>query len=259
MPGHPTLSLLKSWPGPSAENCRGFLLYKMWRILSGIFLEDFSGHFCPQKREKIQRQMWQSTTWAIWPGRLCSMRHSLVGFACWWTRPPTSWFLLRVHPWQSASRTTSCETRNGLLLAQLRATNGSGQDKRHLWGGLWLDVKQCPCLQGWSARLSCDGCARQSRPCLSQQTKAPCVELFCPGHPRAGVRDIPTPGWVPSVSGISCPKTLSLGQERGTYVGHPQTCVYPDVCLGRSCTRLRVPPVALHVSRYTCRSWFPGF
>ena len=26
-----------------------------------------------------------------------------------------------------------------------------------------------------------------------------------------------------------------------------------------SCTRLRVPPVALHVSRYTCRSWFPGF
>ena len=26
-----------------------------------------------------------------------------------------------------------------------------------------------------------------------------------------------------------------------------------------SCTQLRVPPVALHVSRYTCRSWFPGF
>ena len=26
-----------------------------------------------------------------------------------------------------------------------------------------------------------------------------------------------------------------------------------------SCTRLRVPPVALHLSRYTCRSWFPGF
>ena len=26
-----------------------------------------------------------------------------------------------------------------------------------------------------------------------------------------------------------------------------------------SCARLRVPPVALHVSRYTCRSWFPGF
>ena len=25
------------------------------------------------------------------------------------------------------------------------------------------------------------------------------------------------------------------------------------------CTRLRVTPVALHVSRYTCRSWFPGF
>ena len=28
---------------------------------------------------------------------------------------------------------------------------------------------------------------------------------------------------------------------------------------GLSCTRLRVPLVALHVSRYTCRSWFPGF
>ena len=28
---------------------------------------------------------------------------------------------------------------------------------------------------------------------------------------------------------------------------------------GLSCTRLRVPPVALHMSRYTCRSWFPGF
>ena len=26
-----------------------------------------------------------------------------------------------------------------------------------------------------------------------------------------------------------------------------------------SCTRLRVLSVALHVSRYTCRSWFPGF
>ena len=26
-----------------------------------------------------------------------------------------------------------------------------------------------------------------------------------------------------------------------------------------SCTRLRALPVALHVSRYTCRSWFPGF
>ena len=32
-----------------------------------------------------------------------------------------------------------------------------------------------------------------------------------------------------------------------------------DWNLRLSCTRLRVPPVALHVSRYTCRSWFPGF
>ena len=35
----------------------GFLLYKFWRIFSGIFLEDFSGHFFPQKRgEKIRRE-----------------------------------------------------------------------------------------------------------------------------------------------------------------------------------------------------------
>ena len=46
----------KVWPGPSAEMCRGFLLYKFWRILPGIFLEDFSGHFFPQKwGEKIRR------------------------------------------------------------------------------------------------------------------------------------------------------------------------------------------------------------
>ena len=45
------------WPGPSAEMCRGFLLYNFWRILPGIFLEDFSGHFFPQKRgEKIRRR-----------------------------------------------------------------------------------------------------------------------------------------------------------------------------------------------------------
>ena len=40
---------LSCWPGPSAEMCRGFLLYRFWRILPGIFLEDFSGHFFPQK------------------------------------------------------------------------------------------------------------------------------------------------------------------------------------------------------------------
>ena len=45
------------WPGPSAEMCRGFLLYKFWRILPGIFLGDFSGHFFPQIwGEKIRRQ-----------------------------------------------------------------------------------------------------------------------------------------------------------------------------------------------------------
>ena len=35
----------------------GFLLYKFWRIFPGIFLEDFSGHFFPQKwGEKIRRE-----------------------------------------------------------------------------------------------------------------------------------------------------------------------------------------------------------
>ena len=35
----------------------GVLLYKIWRILPGIFLEDFSGHFFPQKSgEQIRRQ-----------------------------------------------------------------------------------------------------------------------------------------------------------------------------------------------------------
>ena len=50
-------SRFQSWPSPSAEMCRGFLLYKFRRILPGIFLEDFSGHFFPTKRgEKIRRQ-----------------------------------------------------------------------------------------------------------------------------------------------------------------------------------------------------------
>ena len=39
-------------PGPSAESCRGFLLYTFWRILPGIFLEDFSGHFFPTKMRR---------------------------------------------------------------------------------------------------------------------------------------------------------------------------------------------------------------
>ena len=40
-------------PGPSAESCRGFLLYRFWRILSGIFLEDdFLCTFSHQNEEK---------------------------------------------------------------------------------------------------------------------------------------------------------------------------------------------------------------
>ena len=41
-----------SWPGPSAEMCQGFLLHTFWRILPGIFLEDFSGKFLPTKMRR---------------------------------------------------------------------------------------------------------------------------------------------------------------------------------------------------------------
>ena len=34
---------------PLCRNVSGILLYKFWRIFPGIFLEDFSGHFFPQK------------------------------------------------------------------------------------------------------------------------------------------------------------------------------------------------------------------
>ena len=52
-------------PAPLQKVVGDFLLYKFWRILPGIFLEDFSGHFFPTKmrrknpatkiREKIRR------------------------------------------------------------------------------------------------------------------------------------------------------------------------------------------------------------
>ena len=38
-----------SWPGPLCRNASGILLYKLWRILPGIFREDFSGHCFPTK------------------------------------------------------------------------------------------------------------------------------------------------------------------------------------------------------------------
>ena len=46
------------WSEVCLQKCvGGFLLYKFWRILPGIFLEDFSGHFFPRKwGEKIRRQ-----------------------------------------------------------------------------------------------------------------------------------------------------------------------------------------------------------
>ena len=43
-------------PGPSAERnkemCRGVSLRKIWRILPGIFLEDFSDTFSHKNEEK---------------------------------------------------------------------------------------------------------------------------------------------------------------------------------------------------------------
>ena len=42
----------KHWPGPSADMCREFLLCKFWRILPGIFLEDFFGDFFPTKMRR---------------------------------------------------------------------------------------------------------------------------------------------------------------------------------------------------------------
>ena len=44
------------WPGPSADMCRGFLLYKFRRILAGIFLEIFLGTSSHENEEKIRRQ-----------------------------------------------------------------------------------------------------------------------------------------------------------------------------------------------------------
>ena len=40
-----------SWPSESAEMCRGFLFYMFWRLLLGIFLEEFSGQSLPQNEE----------------------------------------------------------------------------------------------------------------------------------------------------------------------------------------------------------------
>ena len=41
------------WPlAPPAESCRGFLLYKFWRTLAGIFLEDLFWALFPHKNEE---------------------------------------------------------------------------------------------------------------------------------------------------------------------------------------------------------------
>ena len=47
--------------------------------------------------------------------------------------------------------------------------------------------------------------------------------------------------------------------ERGYKTRNDGTKNRNEGTFALSCTRLRVPPVPLHVSRYTCRSWFPGF
>ena len=43
------------WPDPSAEMCRGFLLYTFWRILLGILLEDFLSTFSRKNEDRSLR------------------------------------------------------------------------------------------------------------------------------------------------------------------------------------------------------------
>ena len=44
--------LSKCWPSPSAEMCRGFLLYKFWRICRGFSWRIFLGTFSHKNEEK---------------------------------------------------------------------------------------------------------------------------------------------------------------------------------------------------------------
>ena len=46
------LSAIFVGAAPLQESCRGFLLYRSWRTLSGIFLEEFSAHFFPPKMRR---------------------------------------------------------------------------------------------------------------------------------------------------------------------------------------------------------------
>ena len=45
-------ALQNFWPGPSADMCRGFLLYKFWRILPGNFPGGFFWAFSHKNEEK---------------------------------------------------------------------------------------------------------------------------------------------------------------------------------------------------------------
>ena len=43
-------------PGPSAETCRGLLLYKFWRILLGFSWRILSGHFFPFSHKNEEKK-----------------------------------------------------------------------------------------------------------------------------------------------------------------------------------------------------------
>ena len=47
--GFPKKKRKRAAPANLQKCVGGFLLYKFWRIFPGIFLDDFSGQFFPQK------------------------------------------------------------------------------------------------------------------------------------------------------------------------------------------------------------------
>ena len=71
-------------------------------------------------------------------------------------------------------------------------------------------------------------------------------KLPCRDYPLTSARH-----WFSPISRKSA-WTKQMGSRNRNWRGMPTS-------LSLSCTRLRVPPVALHLSRYTCCSWFPGF
>ena len=82
---------------------------------------------------------------------------------------------------------------------------------------------------------------------------------FRRGPPRAFVMEFPAVlgvflTWIGMVFPLFTDRWCFSGRWHASLWGS-----WSSIIVHPGCTRLRVPPVALHVSRYTCRSWFPGF